>query len=389
MADAQGAAAVAGNPHQVFRGIRYFDTLDGLRALAILFVIGHHALGSDSRVFGYPIHFALFFAISGFLITTLLLREREKYGDISPRRFFIRRAIRLYPLYYAVLAMYVLLVWTLERGTEPGAAFWRNLPAYLTFTANWFVSLEADRVIFYFAWSLAAQEQFYLVWPWIVKKARRRWVPAAFLAVVFAVDLLLEKLIGAGTLRMGGTAARIVTSPSAPILVGCALAYALHWAQGFNAVYAVLGRRWSLPAAFVAMSAAYALQVPNPWMTLLIAAVVGAGCIRPDAGLKTALSNRVLAYLGTISYGLYLMHMLAINVTRRLPLSGWGMYVAAVAISIVAASVSYRYFELPLQVLKDRLAGRRPAPAGWQNPAGPAVVPAATAGPGGDSPAAA
>jgi peptidoglycan/LPS O-acetylase OafA/YrhL len=378
---ATATAAPPATPHQAFRAIRYFDTLDGLRALAILFVIGHHALGLKSRVFGYPIHFALFFAISGFLITTLLLREREKYGDISPRRFFIRRAIRLYPLYYAVLAMYVVLVWTMESGTEAGAAFWRNLPAYLTFTANWFVSLDASRVIFYFAWSLAAQEQFYLVWPWIVKKARRKWVPAAFLAVVFAVDLLLEKLIGAGVLRMGGTWARVVTSPSAPILVGCALAYALHWAQGFNAVYAVLGRRWSLPAAFVAMSAAYALKVPNPWMTLLIAAVVGAGCIRPDAALKGALSNRVLAYLGSISYGLYLMHMLAINVTRRLPLSGWGMYLVAVSISIVAASVSYRYFETPLQAFKDRFAGRRPAP-GWQNPAGPAVVPAAPAGDG-------
>lgn len=378
-------ATTAANPHQVFRGIRYFDTLDGLRALAILFVIGHHALGPGDTVFGYGTHFALFFAISGFLITTLLLRERDKHGDISLRRFFIRRAIRLYPLYYAVLAMYVVLVAVMERGTEAGAGFWQNLPAYLTFTANWFVSLEADRVIFYFAWSLAAQEQFYLVWPWIVKHARRRWMPAAFLAVVFAVDLLLERLIGAGTLRLGTTGARILTSPSAPILVGCGLAYALHWAGGFNAVYAVLGRRWSLPAAFTAMAVAYALQVPNPWMTLLMAAVVGAGCIRPDAGLKRVLSNRVLAYLGTISYGLYLMHMLAINVTRKLPLSGWGMYLAAVAISIVAASISYRYFETPLQALKDRFAGRRPSP-GWQTPAGPAVVPAA---PAGDSPAAA
>lgn len=388
MADpAQAVAATPGSPHQVFRAIRYFDTLDGLRALAILFVIGHHALGPDDGLFGYGTHFALFFAISGFLITTLLLRERDKYGDISLRRFFVRRAIRLYPLYYTVLVLYVVLVWAVESGTDAGAGFWRNLPAYLTFTANWFVSLEAERVIFYFAWSLAAQEQFYLVWPWIVKHARRRWVPAAFLAVVFAVDLLLESLLVSGVLRLGTTAARVVTSPSAPILIGCGLAYALHWARSFYVVHAVLGRRWSLPVAFAAMSAGYAVEVPNPWMTLLMAAVVGAGCIRPDAALKQALSNRVLAYLGTISYGLYLMHMLAINVTRRLPITGWAMYLLAVAITVVAASISYRYFETPLHALKDRFTGRRPAP-GWQAPAGPAVVPAAPVG-AGDNPAAA
>ena len=385
MADPARPAAAPASPHQVFRAIRYFDTLDGLRALAIFFVIGHHALGPDDSLFGYGTHFALFFAISGFLITTLLLRERDKYGDISLRRFFIRRAIRLYPLYYTVLAMYVVLVWAVEGGTEAGVGFWRNLPAYLTFTANWFVSLEADRVIFYFAWSLAAQEQFYLVWPWIVKHSRRRWMPAAFLAVVFAVDLLLEGLLHSGVLRLGTTAARVVTSPSAPILIGCALAYALHWARSFDVVHAVLGRRWSLPAAFAAMAAGYALRVPNPWMTLLMAGVVAAGCIRPDAGLKRALSNRVLAYLGTISYGLYLMHMLAINVSRKLSLSGWALYLAALAITVVAASLSYRWFETPLLALKDRFAGRRPAP-GWQTPAGPAVVPAAPVA-AGDNPA--
>ncbi|HEU0015557.1 MAG TPA: acyltransferase [Longimicrobium sp.] len=354
----------AGEAHARFLGTKFFSTLDGLRALAIVFVVGHHAMGTEHWLFGYEVHFALFFGISGFLITTLLLRERSRYGGISLKRFYIRRALRIYPLYYAVLALYCLLVFLTERGTAAGAAFWDNLPAFATFTTNWFVPFErGDRVIFYFAWSLAAQEQFYLVWPWIVS-ARRRWVPVAFLAALLAADAAVAAALSAGWLEMGATGARIATSASAPILLGALLAYAAHHRATFAAAYGVLGRAYSLPVAFGVMAALYAVQAPEPWMTLAIVAVVGAGCIRPDPAMRWAFANRPLAWVGTISYGLYLMHMLSLNVARRLELPAWPEYLLGLAIAIAAAAVSYRWFESPLLELKDRFAGRRPA-SGW------------------------
>lgn len=162
-------------PHERFRSTRFFASLDGLRCLSILAVIWHHTAGHSfdlalSRRGHHGV--TLFFAISGFLITTLLLREKQRLGDISLRKFYMRRSLRIFPLYYTVLLIYIALVAAMERGTHAGREFWGNLPAYATYTSNWFVDLKGERVIFYFAWSLATEEQFYLVWPWVQKYLR-------------------------------------------------------------------------------------------------------------------------------------------------------------------------------------------------------------------------
>ena len=174
--EVQAGISTAGRLYKTFKGTIFFSSLDGLRCLSILAVIWHHtgryveainltragALGVD-----------LFFAISGFLITTLLLRERERWGSISIRAFYIRRALRIFPLYYTVIILYVISVYALERNTPVGRQFFDNLPYFLTYTANWFVGLDG-RVIFYFAWSLSTEEQFYLVWP-TLEKLLRGW----------------------------------------------------------------------------------------------------------------------------------------------------------------------------------------------------------------------
>src|SRR5688572_19697502 len=85
----------------------------------------------------------LFFAISGFLITSLLIRERRTTGTISMRGFYLRRTLRILPLYYAVLLTYVIAVPILEHGPD-GAEFFANLPYFLTYTSNWFVTLGDD-----------------------------------------------------------------------------------------------------------------------------------------------------------------------------------------------------------------------------------------------------
>lgn len=93
---------------------------------------------------------------------TLLLRERERNSKIDLKAFYIRRSLRIFPLYYGVLFLYMVLVSVLERDSTAGQAFFNNLIYFATYTSNLFVPLDG-RVIFYFAWSLAAEEQFYLM----------------------------------------------------------------------------------------------------------------------------------------------------------------------------------------------------------------------------------
>ncbi|MCX5745493.1 MAG: acyltransferase, partial [Proteobacteria bacterium] len=147
---------------------KHLPALDGLRALSILAVIAHHgggaAAGAASPLGRGHLGVQLFFVLSGFLITSLLIQERARSGGIDLARFYVRRSLRIFPLYFAVLALYVVVVGLTARHEPAGRAFFANLPYFATYTSNWMVSLDEPRVIFYFAWSLAVEEQFYLVW---------------------------------------------------------------------------------------------------------------------------------------------------------------------------------------------------------------------------------
>src|SRR5215831_9494644 len=115
--------------YQQFIQGKYFGALDGLRCLSIIGVIWHRTgpHGNHGLLSRGYLGVDLFFTISGFLITTLLLREQREEGRISLRNFYIRRTLRIFPLYYTVLALYVFLVWRFERNTPAGVQFFHNL----------------------------------------------------------------------------------------------------------------------------------------------------------------------------------------------------------------------------------------------------------------------
>jgi peptidoglycan/LPS O-acetylase OafA/YrhL len=118
--------------YKAFRGTFRFASLDGLRCLSIVGVVWHHGPGHQM---GGPLGSGflgvdLFFVISGFLITTLLLREQDRYGSISLKHFYIRRSLRIFPLYYTVLGLYVLLLSVFGTHTPPSRRFFANLPYF-------------------------------------------------------------------------------------------------------------------------------------------------------------------------------------------------------------------------------------------------------------------
>lgn len=360
----------AGVSHRAFLRNRYFDALDGLRCLSIVAVIWHHAGGHAGGLLGRGHKgVELFFAISGFLITTLLLREQDAAGQVSLRGFYIRRTLRIFPLYYAVLFAYAALVAVVERDSAAGAQFWRNLPAFLTYTSNWFVDLGSGaRVIFYFAWSLATEEQFYLVWPWVVRFAGRWYVPVLFMAGLFGVDQAAEWATAAGALDGRALPVRMVTSIATPICLGSLAAYLLHRPGGFRWVHPIVGQRWSPLAALVLMGVALGFEDTPPLLLhLSMVYLVVSCCVRSDHLLRGLFANPIARHGGTISYGMYLLHMLAMNAARRIAPGAPDVviFVLALALSITVATVSYRVFERPFLRLKERF-GRRPLPAAAQ-----------------------
>ena len=348
--------------HQSYLTKKYFGSLDALRCISILAVIWHHA-GCD-EIFGW--HFfsrgnqgvTLFFVISGFLITTLILRERDRTGGISLKDFYFRRTLRIFPLYYAVLALYVVVVFVMERNLEPGKMFFHNLPYYLTYTSNWFVSIEGERVIFYFAWSLATEEQFYLVWPWVEKFFRRSWM------FVLIAALVLDNAIHFGWLAhlLPPLAATILSSVATPILLGVLLAHLLHDPKGFRWIGTWAGKPWmSIAAGFLAIGV---LSIPttNHWSKLFIDIgffwLVASFVVNEKHFLAPLCRFRPVVWIGRISYGMYLFHMLCISFARRLP--GLGeqspvlhFLVGTVLVTIVA-SLSFLLFESYFLRLKER-----------------------------------
>jgi peptidoglycan/LPS O-acetylase OafA/YrhL len=351
--------------YQRFVAIRRFGALDGLRAISVMAVIWHHTSGTPGPLISQKgFHGVdLFFAISGFLITTLLVREWNRSGQISLRRFYTRRALRIFPLYYVTLLLYILLVAGTRGGTAEAAQFFHNLPAFATYTSNWFVDLtQGDTVTFYFAWSLATEEQFYLLWPpllvFILVIGRRKpriWPALAALATLIAISQGVGFFANASELPW-----RILASPSLPILLGAAAAIIVNDQRAFNSVSAVLGRRWSAPITAVLLIIAIAADTPQQIAQVLMVGLVVATCLMERTPLHPILRWRPLVYVGVISYGIYLLHMLCANVDRRIIHEQYGIALFAVTLItvITAASLSFRYFETPLLRLKRRFETR-------------------------------
>lgn len=355
--------------HDDYLRTPYFGSLDGLRAMAVLGVIWQHVAGPHGGALGRTgLGVSLFFAISGFLITTLLLRERRRTGAISLRRFYIRRTLRIFPLYFAVLGLYVVLVALTRHGSAEGAQFFDNLPAYATYTSNWFVQGSVARdAIFYHAWSLATEEQFYLVWPALllaVLALVHRPGRALALACALAGAGVLADQLATHAIEGSGFGVTVVRSIATPICLGAILAAILHHPAGHDRAGRVLGSRWAAPLLALALIAA--LQTLSTfWVELSMALLVAAVCVREDHALAPGLRSGPLRLVGVVSYGVYLMHMLAANAVRPLLGHDFGVdvFVAAAVVAIAMAYLSYRFFETPILRLKARFGGAAAPPA--------------------------
>ncbi len=348
--------------------------LDGVRALAVIAVVWHHAhpgwhavpmsrhgfLGVDA-----------FFVLSGLLITTLLLHEQSSTGRISLPRFYARRALRIFPLYYALLAALALYYGLLSPATPQRQAFLAALPWHASYLSNW-VPTDSLMAI---TWSLSTEEQFYLVWPPLLAWLGLRALPGLL------AFLLLNQAVNFGALD-GWLAAHgqayasrdILQSTFTPILLGVLGAFALASPRLRPLLARALApaRLWWLALALLALLnwPGDLRGAPRLMLHLAITLMLVGLVLQPDHRLVRWLEWRPLAGLGLVSYGVYLLHKPGLDVARRvLQRAGAdtpeALFVLGLAISIGLAALSYRCFEAPLLRLKQRfraeVPGRRAA----------------------------
>ena len=353
--------------------------LDGLRGLAIGAVVWHHSLpaalpGPLGRGYlGVP----LFFALSGFLITRLLLAERQATGEISLGRFWLRRSLRIFPLYYVVLAGFVLRVALLEPN-DATRHFFASLPFYASYTSNWLVDFDVPHAVWFgFGWSLATEEQFYLWWPPLLRLAERigPWLAPLALLALLGLDQLAEHGALAAWVPEGSVWARVATSASAAMALGALLALLLGHPRWRVPAARLLGARHATPLAMLAVGALICEPVGPPLLLdLALATLVATTARARGRGIvERVLMLPPLAHVGRVSYGIYLFHVpligLVVRVFPGLRAQPGPLFVCALALGTAAASLSYRLLEAPLLARRERFRPAAPAPLASDAPA--------------------
>lgn len=346
-----------------FLAARRFSALDGLRGISILLVFTAHPKYPDFwPLFHGQAGVTIFFVLSGFLITTLLLREEQKYGRIDLPGFFIRRLFRIYPVFIAVFLLYCVLILVLGMQADRRSGFETNIPYFLLFFPEHsiFFNTSGIAVPFDGAWSIGIEEKFYLIWP-IVGFVLLAGFRQARPYVLIALAMLFG---GLSLLPVWGPA----LAPYTHIIFGALVAVLLNSRRG----YAVLSRTGRGPVLLTIALAAAGLQFGTPAVLgslyigygAVIAALV-AGLVTTRSSGTKILSGRFLTHTGTLSYVLYLIHNFGLNAAEMIIPAGWGLggsllaTVLGIGAAYLVAAVIHKYFEEPLRKVGVALAGRR------------------------------
>ncbi|HSC86668.1 MAG TPA: acyltransferase [Polyangiaceae bacterium] len=335
---------------------RHFEGLDGLRCLAILPVIAHHATAAPPHgIWGKgAVGVDLFFVLSGFLITTLLLREQRASGRLDLGRFYLRRTLRIFPLYYAVLGLQLLSALTISRPGPPREHFLANWHWHATYMANWFVDYDVPHSIpFAFSWTLCVEEQFYLFWPGLVAL-----LPKLALPFVLVGGILFDQE-WVGRLGLSEASYRIVSSFAPAIAWGALLALGLDSRRVHGWLGRVLRWRFAAPAFLLGVVAALSQTHTNYyWLCSALVGLVGSTAVTGGGVLRPLLEQRWIVGIGQLSYALYLTHSLALAILRTcLPASAQVFPIVfglGFPMACGLAWLARRYIELPALRWRDR-----------------------------------
>jgi peptidoglycan/LPS O-acetylase OafA/YrhL len=359
-------------------GLRYAPGLDGLRAVAVAGVLLYHArVGWASGGF---LGVDLFFVLSGYLITSLLLVEHRRLGGVDLLRFWAGRARRLLPAATLVIGVSVVVVAVFYRA-DFGRVRADALASFLYFN-NWHQIVASHSYFAAFGrpsplqhyWSVSLEEQFYLVWPLVLiaglGRRRRGWLVLIAAALATGSAVLMGMLYHAG-----GDPSRVyygTDTRAAPLMIGALLAFA--WPMVRLTPAAGRGARLVLDGIGLAGLGTLALAIGtwpdyDPFLYhggFVLAAVAAAAAIaaaaHPASHVARVLGAPPIRWIGQRSYGLYLWHWPVMVFSRPgidLHWSSWALVPAQLTLTLALAALSYRYLEMPIRRGRAQAAARR------------------------------
>lgn len=361
----------------------HFPGLNGLRFFAAMAVaISHVELMKQYH--GLPnaydkpavyelgrLSVTLFFVLSGFLITYLLLAEKQQSGRIAVRKFYLRRILRIWPLYFlVVLLSFLLLPWLglfhVPRFTDVlPEHFAVTFPLFLLFLPQLALSIYDPVPFAEPAWSIGVEEQFYLLWPVLMRRSKN------FVALAIVI---IVTIVGARWFALA--MAKANRTDDAALLVWNRVINYLYFTRiecmaiGGLFAWLVFAKKQSLLAFLhnrIVQVVVYALTAyllitdrHKPifnygWHSVLFAILILNVATNPRSLIR--MNGRAFAFLGNISFSIYMLHELAIQVAIRAGLtSNAALYPAAMALTLIAATASYLWLERPFLRLKSRFA---------------------------------
>lgn len=336
---------------------KYRPEIDGLRTLAVIPVILFHA-GFSSFAGGF-VGVDVFFVISGFLITTVIVDEQEG-GGFSIARFYERRARRILPALFLVLACCVPFAWAWML-PEAFTAFFRNLAGVVVFSSNilfWreagYFDQAAELKPLLHTWSLAVEEQYYLLFPLVLMIAARwsRRATVLVLAAVFAISLGLAQW-ASSTMPVANFF--LLPFRAWELMIGALCAFALR-EGGQAALTPAVKQIGSLAGLLLILVAIFTFDGDTPFPSLWALAPTGGAaliilCAAPGTIAHRLLSLRAMVGIGLISYSAYLWHqpLFAFARLRSIVEPSPAAYIALALASLALAYLSWRFVETPFR----------------------------------------
>ena len=340
----------------------YIPSLDGIRALAFMVVFLAHALWTRlPAAFGVT----TFFFLSGYLITTLMRRELERYGQFDLKAFYLRRILRIFPPFYLILAFATIVQWV----TQPAILRWDALAAQVLQVSNYYRIIMGDIGIgigMTINWSLAVEEHFYLLFPVCFLALRQSLSlrgQATVLAICCALALLWRIILVYGFDVSEPRIAYATDTRADSILLGCIMALVANPVMDQASVWRKRVDLALVPVAVLGLYFSWAIRDPHFHETLrytiqgLVLFPLFTVAIRYHDRFPFRFLNwRPIRFLGVLSYSLYLIHLNILEWVHWTKIGRVPGAVVSLLISVVLAFLVHKLVELPCARLRKRLS---------------------------------